>query len=121
MTMVVSSADDAVYVYRNGTPIGRAAVEVTGRGRLGNHVFTLLEGGSGKMSRLAPGREAGRWMCVTSSGRATDADSIASRLRLSPEFANKVADAMRPGTTVIVTDQQVVRKPTSDSTYFAAN
>jgi hypothetical protein len=23
--------------------------------------------------------------------------------------------------TVIVTDQQVVRKPTSDSTYFAAN
>jgi len=94
---------------------------VTGRGRLGNHVFTLLEGGSGKMSRLAPGREAGKWMRVTSSGRATDADSIASRLRLSPEFANKVADAMRPGTTVIVTDQQVVRKPTSDSTYFAAN
>ncbi len=121
MTMVVSSADDAVYVYRNGTPIGRAAVEVAGRGRLGNHVFTLLEGGSGKMSRLAPGREAGKWMRVTSSGRATDADSIASRLRLSPEFANKVADAMRPGTTVIVTDQQVVRKPTSDSTYFAAN
>src|SRR5205814_1965288 len=76
MTMVVSSADRAVYVYRNGKPIGRAAVEVTGRGRLGNHVFTLLEGGSGKMSRLAPGREAGKWMRVTSSGRATDADSI---------------------------------------------
>jgi hypothetical protein len=28
---------------------------------------------------------------------------------------------MKPGTTVIVTDEQVVRKPTSDSTYFAAN
>jgi hypothetical protein len=28
---------------------------------------------------------------------------------------------MKPGTTVIVTDQPVVRKPTSDSTYFAAN
>jgi hypothetical protein len=84
-------------------------------------VFTLLEGSSGKMSRLAPGREAGRWMRVTNSGRAMEADDIASRLRLSPEFANKVADAMKPGTTVIVTDQQVVRKPTSDSTYFAAN
>jgi len=121
MTMVVSSADRAVYVYRNGKPIGRAAVEVSGRGRLGSHVFTLLEGSSGKMSRLAPGREAGRWMRVTNSGRAMEADDIASRLRLSPEFANKVADAMKPGTTVIVTDQQVVRKPTSDSTYFAAN
>jgi hypothetical protein len=121
MTMVVSSADRAVYVYRNGKPIGRAAVEVTGRGRLGSQVFTLLEGSSGKMSRLAPGREAGRWMRVTNSGRAMEADDIASRLRLSPEFANKVADAMKPGTTVIVTDQPVVRKPTSDSTYFAAN
>jgi len=121
MTMVVSSADHAIYVYRNGKPIGRAALEVTGRGRLGSHVFTLLEGGSGKMSRLAPGREAGRWMRVSSSGRAMEADDIASRLRLSPEFAQKVADAMRPGTTVIVTDQQVVRTPTSDSTYFAAN
>src|SRR5205085_11672796 len=38
MTMVVSSADHAVYVYRNGTPIGRAALEVTGRGGLGSHV-----------------------------------------------------------------------------------
>jgi L,D-transpeptidase catalytic domain len=121
MTMVVSSADRAVYVYRNGKPIGRAAVEVTGSGRLGSHVFTLLEGSSGKMSRLAPGREAGRWMRVSSSGRAMEADDIASRLRLGPEFAQKVADAMKPGTTVIVTDQQVVRKPTSDSTYFAAN
>src|SRR6476469_3045210 len=121
MTMVVSSADRAVYVYRNGKPIGRAAVEVTGRGRLGSQVFTLLEGSSGKMSRLAPGREAGRWMRVTSSGRGMEADDIASRLRLSPEFASKVADAMKPGTTVIVTDQQVVRKPKSDSTYFAAN
>src|SRR6184192_4225211 len=65
MTMVVSSADRAVYVYRNGKPIGRAAVEITGRGRLGSHVFTLLEGSSGKMSRLAPGREGGRWIRVT--------------------------------------------------------
>jgi len=121
MTMVVSSADGAIYVYRNGKPIGRAALEVTGRGRLGSHVLTLLEGSSGKMSRLAPGREAGRWMRVSSSGRAVEADDIAARLRFSPEFAHKVADVMRPGTTVIVTDQPVVRKPTGDSTYFANN
>lgn len=121
MTMVVSSADHAIYVYRNGTPIGRAALDVAGFGKLGNQVFTLLEGSSGKMSKLAPGREAGRWMRVSSEGRGPDADKIAERLRFSPEFAQKVADAMKPGTTVIVTDQQVVRKPVGDSGYFAAN
>src|SRR4029078_7139721 len=39
MTMVVSSADRAVYVYRNGTPIGRGAVVVDVRGRLSQHVL----------------------------------------------------------------------------------
>jgi hypothetical protein len=119
MTIVVSSADRAIYVYRNGTPIGRAVLDSSGK--LGNQVFTLLEGGSGKMSKLAPGREAGRWMRVSSEGRGPDADKISERLRFNPEFAHKVADAMKPGTTVIVTDQQVVRKPAADSEYFAAN
>jgi lipoprotein-anchoring transpeptidase ErfK/SrfK len=120
ITIVVSSADDALYVYRNGNPIGRAAVQVNGQGRLGNSVFTLLEGSTGKPSQLAPGREARRWMRVTSEGRPVDADEIASRIRFNTEFAQKLADEIKPGTTVIVTDQPVVRNPISDSTYFAA-
>jgi hypothetical protein len=32
-----------------------------------------------------------------------------------------LANEMKPGTTVIVTDYPVVRKPVADSTYFAAN
>src|SRR6187402_2400628 len=44
VTIVVSAADQAVYVYRNGNPIGRAPLGIGGRGGLGNHVFTLLEG-----------------------------------------------------------------------------
>jgi hypothetical protein len=120
ITIVVSSADDALYVYRNGNPIGRAAVQVSGGSRLGNSVFTLLEGSSGKPSQLAPGREAGKWMRVTSEGRPVEADEIASKIRFNPEFAQKLADEIKPGTTVIVTDQPVVRNPISDSTYFAA-
>jgi hypothetical protein len=74
ITIVLSSADRALYVYRNGNPIGRAAIEINGRGvsareRLGSHIFTLLEGGTGKPSQLAPGREAGRWMRVDSKGK----------------------------------------------------
>src|SRR5467141_5382616 len=42
ITIVLSSADKAMYVYRNGDPIGRASVEVSGKGlsgreKLGNH------------------------------------------------------------------------------------
>ena len=121
ITIVVSSADDALYVYRNGNPIGRGAVQVSGRGGLGNHVFTLLEGSTGKPSQLAPGREARRWMRVTSEGRPVEAEQLASRVHFNPEFAQKLADEIKPGTTVIVTDQPVVRKSIPDSTYFAAN
>jgi hypothetical protein len=121
ITIVVSSADKAIYVYRNGDPIGRAPVEVTGRGKLGDHVFSLLEGTTGRQSSLVPGREGRRWMRVTSSGRAVDADKISSRLRVNPEFAGKVYDTIAPGTTVIITDQQVVRKPTAEAGVIAAN
>ena len=110
ITMVVSAADKAIYVYRNGNVIGRAPVEVSGRGSLGNHVYSLLEGTTDRQSSLAPGRAARKWMTVTSSGRSVPADKIASRLRINPEFAAKVYDTLTPGTTVIITDQPVVRK-----------
>jgi hypothetical protein len=113
ITMVLSGADRALYVYRNGTPIGRAAVEV--KGSVGNEVFTLLEGTTGKASRLAPGRQAGRWMRVTAEGRGLDADELAERIRFNPEFATKLYDTIRPGTTVIVTDRPVVRSKRTTS------
>lgn len=120
ISIVLSSADHAMYVYRNGNPIGRAALEVSGRG-LGNHVFTMLEGTTGKTSRFTPGREEARWMRVTGEGRAVDADTLASRLHFSPEFADKLAEELKPGTTVIVTDYPVVRKPVTRSDVFALN
>jgi hypothetical protein len=124
ITIVISSADKAMYVYRSGDPIGRASVELsgeglTGREKLGNHVFTMLEGTTGKPSRFTPKHEGARWMRVTSEGRPVDAETLASRLRFSPDFADKLANEMKPGTTVIVTDYPVVRKPVADSTYFA--
>lgn len=123
ITIVISSADKAMYVYRGGEPIGRAAIEVNGRGfssKLGNHVFTMLEGTTGKRSRFTPNHEEARWMRVTSEGKPVDAESLASRLHFSPDFADKLANELNPGTTVIVTDLPVVKKPVADSSYFAA-
>jgi L,D-transpeptidase catalytic domain len=109
ITIVVSTADRAAYVYRNGNPIGRAAVEIDGRGSLGDHVYSLLEGTTEQQSSLAPGRAGRRWMTVTSRGRSVPADKVAARLRINPEFGQKVYDAIEPGTTVIITEQPVVR------------
>jgi hypothetical protein len=109
ITMVISSADKAIYVYRNGEPIGRAPIAIAGPNPLGNHIFSMLEGKSDLLSLLVPGRQAPKWMCVTSKGPKVDAEEIKSRLRMNPEFAGKVYDVIEPGTTVIVTDQPVVR------------
>ena len=48
-------------------------------------------------------------MSVTSSGRRADPDDVAERLHMNPEFAAKLYDAINPGTSVVVTDQPVVR------------
>src|SRR5437588_3241491 len=92
ITIVVSSSDRSIYVYRNGNPIGRAALEVSGRDRLGSHIFTLLEGSTGKPSQLAPGREARRWMLVTSEGRTAEADHVTPGQNSTPEFGKKAAE-----------------------------
>ena len=119
ITMLVSAADRAVYVYRNGEPIGRAAIEV--KGRLGGHVFTMLEGVSAADSSLVPGRAAHLWMSVESnaSSRSADVAALAKRVRISPEFAAKVYDTLKPGATLIVTDQPAVRKASRDFTILA--
>jgi lipoprotein-anchoring transpeptidase ErfK/SrfK len=117
VTMVLSSADRALYVYRNGDPIGRAAAEISGRGRLGSHVFTLLEGTSGKASPWVPGRPARKWMRVsTDKGPRIDADDLGRRVAVNPLFAAKLYDAVQPGATVIVTDEPVARKFNRDFT-----
>ncbi len=125
ITITISSADKAMYVYRNGDAIGRASVEINkgmfGGGKLGNHVFTMLEGTTGKKSRFTSAHEEARWMRVTSEGRPVDPDTLASKLHFSSEFADKLADELKPGTTVIVTDYPVVRNEGARSDVFATN
>src|SRR5438046_1387160 len=74
ITIVVSAADRALYVYRNANPIARATVEIDGSGSLGAHVFSLLERTPDRESSLVPGRAARRWMSVTSRGRSVPAE-----------------------------------------------
>jgi hypothetical protein len=118
ITILMSAADRALYVYRNGNPIGRASVEIEGRKPLGGHVFTLLEGVTEKPSPWVPGRASRNWVSVTTdeAGRHVDLDDLGKRVRFNPELAAKLYDAVVPGTTIIVTDQPAVRKAARDFT-----
>jgi hypothetical protein len=53
------------------------------------------------------------------ASRSSDVAALAKRIRISPEFAGKVYDALKPGATIIVTDQPAVRKASRDFTILA--
>ena len=120
ITVLLSAADRTLYVYRNGIPIGRADAEISGFGKLGDHVFSLLDGVTEKPSWWVPNRTTRKWMTVTSaSGRGTKIEDLAKRVRVNPEFASKLYDAVTPGATVIVTDHALVRKASRDFTILS--
>ena len=121
ITILVSAADKTLYVYRNGNIIGRAALDISGFGPLGGHVITLLDGVSNKPSPWAPGKQARRWMQVSSddTGKRIDPEKLTKRVTFNPEFASKIYDEVGPGTTIIITDQAAVRKAAKDFTIIS--
>jgi hypothetical protein len=117
MTLVLSRADRTVYVYRNGEPIGRATAEIKGAPRFGQQVFTLLEGATGKPSWWAPGQPGRKWMRVsTGRGPKLSPEKLGRIVQVNPEFASQVYAALKPGTTVLVTDEPMVRRQAKDFT-----
>jgi L,D-transpeptidase catalytic domain len=114
VTILASGADRTVYVYRNGSPIGRAALEIDNPKRpLGSHAFTMLEGFTETASAFVPGRPGHQWMAVKTEGKITLND-LGRRVRVAPEFAEKVYEIVSPGTTIVVTDAPALPSSTSD-------
>ena len=105
LTIIFSAADRMIYVYRNGTRIGRATARVGGFGKFGNHVFTRVAPVGDTVSK-------NRWMTVARQGKAdfTNIDSVRRRVDFSPEFRDILRGIVVPGTTLIVTDLPVSGK-----------
>jgi L,D-transpeptidase catalytic domain len=118
ITILASGADQTIYIYRNGIPIGRAAFKIDDPERpLGGHAFTMLEGVAETPSTFVPGRPAHRWMAVRTEGKTTLED-LGRRVRVSPAFAEKVYDVVSPGTTIVVTDAPALRPSPSVHAVF---
>ncbi|HEX7518625.1 MAG TPA: L,D-transpeptidase family protein, partial [Chthoniobacterales bacterium] len=114
VTILASGADRTVYVYRNGSPIGRAALEIDNPKRpLGSHAFTMLAGFTETASAFVHGRPGHQWMAVKTEGKITLSD-LGRRVRVAPEFAEKVYDVVSPGTTIVITDAPALRPSPSN-------
>ncbi|HEV3273158.1 MAG TPA: L,D-transpeptidase [Candidatus Methylacidiphilales bacterium] len=121
VTLLISTADQKLYAYRNGILIGRGAIEIRGSRSQGEHVFTLLEGTTNRPGLWVPGRNALRWLEVTMGSQSSSltAEELSRRLRIAPGFAEKLYDLVSPGTTVVVTDDPALRDADPNLTIIA--
>jgi hypothetical protein len=106
VALLISTADQKLYAYRNGVLIGRGSVDIRGSGSLGEHTYTLLEGTTNKPSTVVANRNALRWMEVRTDSNDASAttEELGKRLRIAPAFAQKLYDILSPGSTVVVTN-----------------
>jgi hypothetical protein len=109
VSLLVSSADKTLYVYRNGVEIGRAGMPNSNAvSPLNNRVFSALN------RTDAQGHL--RWVEVTSAGKEKSSESLfqaAQKSQLPADFLAKAKEVMTPGTTIIFTDKPV--DPTTQS------
>jgi hypothetical protein len=99
VSVIVSSADGAVYVYRNGVEIGRAPVGGL-RHLSGSHVY------SATASVDAAGRRD--WLATASvGGRAPNIKTLVQQASVDQQFLAGVRALITSGTTLVLTDAPV--------------
>ncbi|OJV29989.1 MAG: L,D-transpeptidase [Sphingomonas sp. 67-36] len=101
LTIIVAKKDQRIVVLRNGVEIGRSAAIVNDDDP-GSHVITLTTGKDGTPHWIyvgLPGHEG-------DEGRELDEATI-NRVRTPRGFYESVKAALRPGTTILVTNSSV--------------
>lgn len=116
MSVLISSADAAVVVIRNGVEIARARIDLAPDVRFGLHAFVMLEGTGDGPSAVVPDRPAHRWLELAMPdhdppGHARFDAAAMRAMNLPPVFASRVYQWLVPGTTVIVTDDALEPRP----------
>lgn len=101
VSIVVSGQDKQVFVFQNGTPLGRAEFEFIKRGgKLSPCVFSFLGMEAGKKRWLGAGMDE-----ATSR---LNLETLRDRIVISPEFMAKVDQVLDPGTTLVITPRSVL-------------
>ena len=99
VSIIISSADGAAYVYRNGIEIGRAPVGAL-HGVQGSFVYSALTNVD------AEGRRD--WLSTASvGGNAPNLKDLVKQVSVDPQFLANTRALIMPGTTLILTDTPV--------------
>jgi len=112
ISILLSTADRRVFVFRNGRRIGSARYSGESSAPIGGSVLYVmsdeLEYGS---NTLDPARPRHRWNAYPLPTRAAPAPQVEAlgRYHVPPAFLQRVYDVLTPGTTVLATDLPSVR------------
>lgn len=111
LTVLLSTRDQRLLVLRNGVEIGRARVTVGPLAPRGTQAYVLLEGAGEGSSAMLPDRPRLRWLAVAVPREgAVPEDELRrlvaeGQLRVDPAFARQLYETLRPGATVVLTDE----------------
>jgi hypothetical protein len=118
ISIVMSSKDQRVLVFRNGVEIGRSKFALRENKRaLGTHAF-IMQNGWSEGHGLLKDAPAHRWLAVGIPGHAGEDKRLLNpaeieRINLPPKFAKLVYDILEPGTTLLVTDAPILDQKTT--------
>ncbi|NWK55738.1 L,D-transpeptidase family protein [Verrucomicrobiaceae bacterium N1E253] len=99
-SILISYADQTVYVWRNGVQIGQSPIAIRPGARPPEGVFMMLE------NKDSSGLPA--WSALSLSGGSSRGNAVAamrSDLRMPDEFARKIRPLVTPGTILVSTSK----------------
>ncbi|GAB2500022.1 L,D-transpeptidase family protein [Arenimonas alkanexedens] len=107
LSVLISRADRALVVLREGIEIGRAPLGAGEALPDGTRAFQLLEGVPAQPAAASPRH---RWVQVLGDP-VEDPAALAAAVVLAPAFRALVGEALTPGATVVITDQAMRTQP----------
>jgi hypothetical protein len=126
VNVLISVADRRVYVYRNGVEIGFAEIDVAKPDmRVGEGIYTVLDGVGEHENPWLPDRPSPRWMTVwTDAGvpvneatLAANPDSAINRIHIPEYFAVRVWEILGPGSTIVITNREAGPETKTESDF----
>jgi L,D-transpeptidase catalytic domain len=112
VTVLISTYNQTVIVLRNGIEIGRSKIGVVGKEPFGSQAYVVLDGVGTEKSRIAPDQMELKWLRVNAPNDAgvesegLDSKAI-SRIAVPVDFARNVYSALRPGSSMLLTDEPI--------------
>jgi len=127
MSVVMSSADRRILVFRNGVEIGRARLNLPEpAGKFGTRAYVYLDPGEKRPEPATKDAAQPRWVQVglpgheAERGRRLYAQTIAEG-SIPPDFLAKLRTLLEPGATILATDEPVLEQTTGVATTIVSN